>query len=234
MDSSIARAQELLKNYRPSRELLEKLKSLQIGAIVGPAGSGKDTLREALIQAHPETYQRLLSTTSRPRRPYEKDGEEYYFSTAETMLAGIEAGEYLQAATPHDLQISGIHQDMLLHVDDAKISLPIIVVDTETEIRRLAPQMKSVFLIPPSVEILKERINIDRALSVNEITRRLSSAVYEITCALQRPHYYFIETATVDGAVHEADMFFRMGQRSDVTNFQARRTAQVILRKLQS
>ncbi len=229
MDPQIARAKELLASYRPRPELLAKLAQLKLAMLVGPAGSGKDTLRNELLRLHFDSYQKLLSDTSRPMRPGEQEGEEYYFKSAESILKDIQAGEYLQAALPHGRQISGIHHDTLLKLDEAKISVPILVVDTEREVRHLVPHAKTIFLVPPSIDELRKRLYTGRNLSMDEIAKRLDSAEYEIKEALKTPEYYFIVSQTIPQTFAAADAYLRLGQRSEVVNLQARLVAQHIL-----
>jgi len=232
MDPKLTHAKELLQTYKPKAELLAKLAQVKLGILVGPAGSGKDTLRDALMKLHPDSYQKLLSDTSRPKRPGEREGDEYYFKPFDSILGGLEKGDYLQGAVVHEQQLSGIHHDTLQRLDDAKISLPILVVATEREIHHLAPHAKAIFLVPPSAEVLRSRLYKGRNLSMEEIARRLSSAKREITQALTIPEYYFIVTDTIPETVKAADEYLRLGQRSEVHNLQARITAQKVLSEL--
>jgi len=232
MDQKLQHTKELLTSYKPKAELLAKVAQLKLGILVGPAGSGKDTLRDELIKVHSDSYQKLLSNTSRPMRPGEKEGDEYYFKSFDAMLTGLEHGDYLQGAVIHEQQLSGIHHDTLQNLDDAKISLPIVVVATEREIHHLAPHARTIFLVPPSAGELRSRLYKGRNLSMEEIARRLSSAKREITQALTIPDYYFIVTDTIPETVKAADEYLRLGQRSEVHNLQARITAQKVLSEL--
>jgi guanylate kinase len=70
-------------------------KSIPVFVITGPSGAGKGTLIKRLLERHPE-LEVAVSATTRPQRPSEENGREYWFLSEEEFVARIEAGEFLE------------------------------------------------------------------------------------------------------------------------------------------
>jgi guanylate kinase len=70
-------------------------KSIPVFVITGPSGAGKGTLIKRLVERHPE-LEIAVSATTRPQRPSEENGREYWFLSEQDFVARIEAGEFLE------------------------------------------------------------------------------------------------------------------------------------------
>ncbi|HUS25985.1 MAG TPA: hypothetical protein VMY99_01395 [Nevskiaceae bacterium] len=84
-------------NYRPSDEVLDKLKHITLVAVVGASGVGKTTLMKAAAQADP-ALQFVIADVSRRARPEERDGVDYNFCRKQDMLQRIKRHEYVNVA----------------------------------------------------------------------------------------------------------------------------------------
>jgi guanylate kinase len=226
--------EELLSRYQPSQELLEHLRNTRIGVIAGPAGSGKDTVRELLVTRYAEHYQKLLSETTRPPRPSEQDGREYWFKSEQEILEGLQKGIYLQGAIVHGQQVSVISGAALPPEDSHKIALPIWIVSTEMQMHVLKPDLRTVFLVPPSIDEMISRIQAGRSLSMDEIERRLQSSHAEFEAALNTERYYCVTSIQPDLTVQYVDAFLRTSSRDSDVDAAARYNISTILQQLNS
>ncbi|MFS8867977.1 guanylate kinase [Synechococcus sp. H65.1] len=147
--------------------------------LTGPSGVGKGTLVSHLRQRHPELYF-SVSVTTRPPRPGEQEGVNYYFRTREEFLSLIEAGELLEWAqyagnfygTPRQIVFEKLSQgqDVLLEIELAGAR----------QVRKLCPDAIRIFLSPPSLEELERRIRQRGQDSEDSIECRLQQARKEL------------------------------------------------------
>ena len=166
--------------------------------VSGPSGAGKTTLinkvREQLEPIGIRLYFSVSHTTRNPR-PGEIDGKNYYFVTPEKFSAMAEAGEFLEWAHVHEQRygtsrmevVDRLHrgEDVILDIDYQGASQ--IAKDRDLKERKL-----NVFIFPPSLEALEQRLR-DRGLnSDQEIETRLQKAMDEITAGKDFYRYVII------------------------------------------
>ncbi|MEN1726919.1 MAG: guanylate kinase [Pseudomonadota bacterium] len=147
--------------------------------VAAPSGAGKTSLMRALLQRCPKLAL-SVSDTTRPARRDEVDGEQYHFLSVEEFEAGIEAGDYLEHA-----QVFGNYygtrkdrvealweqgRDVLLEID----------VQGARQVREQYPGLCSMFILPPSMKILAERLRGRDTDSPEVIERRLGEARAEL------------------------------------------------------
>jgi guanylate kinase len=166
--------------------------------VSGPSGAGKTTLinrvRDQLRKLNLELYFSVSHTTRRPR-PGEVHGKNYYFVTHEEFRRMIDNGEFLEWAHVHE-QLYGTSkmevlsrlrrgEDVILDIDYQGARQ--IANDAELSERSL-----NVFIFPPSLDILEQRLR-DRGLnSDQEIETRLRKAIDEIDAGKEFYHYVII------------------------------------------
>lgn len=148
--------------------------------VSGPSGSGKDTLLCELFARHPD-LRFSISSVTRPMRPGEEEGRKYHFISREEFLRGLEAGEFLEhneymgnyygtPKAPVDACLAA-GEDMILEVD----------VNGARAVRKLMPQAVSVFIMPPSFSVLRQRLSARGTESEEVVAGRLRTAVAEIS-----------------------------------------------------
>jgi guanylate kinase len=154
--------------------------------ISGPSGGGKTTLFEQLIAARPEMT-RAVTCTTRPPRPGERDGVDYYFLTAESFLRRVQAGNFLEHATVHGHSYGTLKSEVLGKIRQGKDVLLNVDVQGASAIRAKALEdaelklaLVSVFLTPPSMALLENRLRNRATDSESTIQKRLSAARQEI------------------------------------------------------
>jgi guanylate kinase len=154
--------------------------------ISAPSGGGKTTLCELLLKARP-AMSRAITCTTRPPRPGERDGVDYHFFTAAEFLKRVQAGNFLEHATVYGnsygllkselLEKLRAGQDVLLNMDVQGAATIRAQAEAEPELRRA---LVTVFLTPPSLEILAERLKKRGADAEAVVQKRLAVARQEI------------------------------------------------------
>ena len=155
--------------------------------ISAPSGGGKTTLCEALLKENPTTVLRAITCTTRAPRPGEKDGVDYYFLDAADFLKRVQAGNFLEHATVHGNSYGTLKSEVLNKLRQGKDVLLNIDVQGAASIRAKAESdddireaLVTIFLAPPSLAILEERLKKRDSDSPANIQKRLSVARHEI------------------------------------------------------
>ena len=149
--------------------------------ISAPSGAGKTTLIESLLEHSSKRNLRLgISCTTRSKRKNETNGESYFFKTKEEFQEMSEKEELLESAevfgnfygTPRKWVEEQLNKDIdiILELDW----------QGEKQIKENYPDAVSIFILPPSLEDLKERLNKRNQDSEGDIKKRLAQAKIEI------------------------------------------------------
>ena len=151
-----------------------------------PSGTGKTTLCQQLMATHPNMT-RAITCTTRPPRPGEKDGVDYYFLDAGMFLKRVQAGNFLEHATVHGNSYGTLKSevldkmrqgaDVVLNVDVQGAAAIRKQAESEAELRRA---LVTVFLAPPSMAVLQDRLKKRGVDEAAAIQKRLSAARQEI------------------------------------------------------
>lgn len=166
-----------------------------------PSGGGKTTLSENVLRVNSNLVRAITCTTRQPRGS-EIDGIDYYFLDATTFLKRVQAGNFLEHATVYGNSYGTLKsevlgklrqgKDILLNVDVQGAAAIRARADTEPELKR---SLVTVFLTPPSLAILDERLLKRGTDSEAARQKRLSVAKQEI--AQWRHFDYLIISTTV-------------------------------------
>ncbi len=145
----------------------------------GPSGVGKDTVLRALFELQP-ALRYSVSYTTRPPRPGEVDGESYSFVDEPTFRGMAERKEFLEWAEVH----GHLYGTSVAHVQQVldrgeDIVLKIDVKGAAYVCRRFGDAI-SIFLLPPSEQVLRERLEARQTEEPEEIARRVADAVKEL------------------------------------------------------
>ena len=149
---------------------------MKLFVVTGPSGAGKGTLIRALIERR-DDLEVAISATTRPQRPGEEDGHDYYFLTEEEFLGRIEAGDFLE----HVVYVSGQRYGTL-RSEVARIHAvgKSVVLELETKGARAVRDAESsavtIFIAPPSFAELERRLRERATESSGEIDERLELA----------------------------------------------------------
>ena len=169
--------------------------------ISGPSGGGKTTLCEQLL-AKRSNIIRAITCTTRDPRPGEQDGVDYYFLDAATFLKRVQAGNFLEHATVHGNSYGTLKSEVLSKLRQGLDVVLNVDVQGAAAIREhaehdpeLRPTLLTVFLTPPSLAILEQRLRKRGLDAPGVIQKRLSVAKQEI--AQWRHFDYLIMSATI-------------------------------------
>jgi guanylate kinase len=169
--------------------------------VSAPSGGGKTTLCQQLLAARPDMT-RAITCTTRPPRPGEQDGVDYYFLDAASFLKRVQAGNFLEHATVFGNSYGTLKSEVLGKLRQGKDVLLNIDVQGAATIRQkvgedaeLRDALVSIFLTPESMAVLEQRLRRRATDSEVVIQKRLSVARQEI--AQWRHFDYLLISGTV-------------------------------------
>ncbi len=168
--------------------------------VSGPSGSGKDTVLNEVFKMHPEV-RFSISNVTRAMREGEVANGKYHFITREQFEAALENGEILE----HNVYLGNYYGTPKKPVDDAikdgaEIVLEIDINGART-VKKKCPEAVSVFIMPPSFEVLRARLSGRGTESDEQINGRLSIALGEIAAADE--YDYIVVNDRLETAVDE-------------------------------
>ncbi len=156
--------------------------------VSAPSGSGKSTIVNYLMQEHPEFRLAFsVSATSRPMRGKEKDGEDYYFLSPEEFRERIRKDEFLEYEEVYEGCFYGTLKSQ---IEEKLAAGKNVVFDVDVKgginiKRHYGDEALSIFIQPPSVEELRERLIRRKTDGMAQIEERVAKAAYEMTFAEQ-------------------------------------------------
>lgn len=143
--------------------------------ISAPSGAGKTSLVRALLATRPNLVV-SVSHTTRPPRPQEVDGRDYYFVTPERFAELIRQDAFLEHARVFDNWYGTGAQQLRERLDAGLDVLLEIDWQGARQVRRARPDCISIFILPPSPAALEQRLRERRTDSAQTIARRLADA----------------------------------------------------------
>ena len=147
--------------------------------VTGPSGAGKGTLVSHLLEKRPECVF-SVSATTRPRRSTEVDGREYHFLTREEFEKRRAAGWFLEMAEVHGNLYGTPVVEVDARVRDGKVVVLDVDVQGGASVRRVRPDAVSVFVYPPSLASLRERLESRGTDAPEVIEERMRNAPGEL------------------------------------------------------
>ncbi|MCI6956086.1 MAG: guanylate kinase [Candidatus Faecousia sp.] len=146
--------------------------------ISGASGVGKGTVLKEVMKRR-QDLRFSVSATTRPPRPSEVDGREYYFVTRERFEEMIRNGEFLEY-DEHNSNYYGTPRRQALE----KLEEGSVLLDIEpkgaAQVRQSAPEATLIFIMPPSMEELERRLRDRNDTPEDQIEMRLKRAVWEM------------------------------------------------------
>lgn len=163
-----------------------------------PSGAGKTTIYRRLM-AERSDIGYSVSCTTRPPRPGEVDGVDYHFLTPDAFAQKRAAGAFAEHATVHDHSYGTLRTEVQKVLSGGKHVIMDIDVQGAAQFARAFPQSVLIFIIPPSIDVLVERLNRRGTESRDVLLTRLRNAQGELH-EIGRYHYV-VENDDLDHAV---------------------------------
>ena len=148
--------------------------------ISAPSGAGKTSLVHALLNINPQIDLSVSYTTRQPRTG-EVDGKDYHFVSREHFLSMAQRGEFLESAEVYG-NLYGTSQSWITQ-ENAKDRDILLEIDWQgaAQVRKLFPHCVTIFILPPSMEALEQRLNGRGKDNASVIEKRLSAAREDVS-----------------------------------------------------
>lgn len=171
--------------------------------ISGPSGAGKTSICDALLKRLPNARW-SVSATTRPRRGHEIDGQHYRFVTPAEFDRMLSAGELLE----HAEYLGQRYGTPRKPVEEAIAAGDYIILEIEVQggaqVARQMPSAIRIFVLPPTMETLKARLEGRQTESAALQQKRLAEADGEIAFARNSGHYqHFITNDILEDSVQQ-------------------------------
>ncbi len=150
--------------------------------ITAPSGAGKTSITRFLLNKYPKFAFSISAATRKPRGE-EKDGVDYYFISAEDFQQKIENNEFVEWEMVYEGKYYGTLKSELQRIWDAGC-IPILDIDVKGAIhveQQFLKSTLSIFIEPPSIDALKERLQARGTETQESIDARINKAAYEIS-----------------------------------------------------
>ncbi|MBS4871466.1 MAG: guanylate kinase [Peptoniphilus sp. oral taxon 375] len=168
----------------------------------GPSGSGKGTVSAALMEKNKE-IKYSTSVTTRTPRPGEVNGENYFFATMEEFEKMVENDELLEHAHVHTNYYGTPKEFVFNQINQGEIVLLEIDVQGALQVKDKYKEAVFIFLLPPSMDELLDRIRKRGTETEEDIETRFSNAFKELDFVGE--YDYFVVNDSVDQAAKDIE-----------------------------
>jgi len=181
---------------KKSYELLGNLKKGLAFIVSAPAGTGKTTLVKRLVKEF-SCVVASVSSTTRKSRPGEHNGRDYHFLTEKEFKDKMVAGDFLEYVQLYDCFYGTSRSEVLKQLEEGKHV--ILTIDTQgaEQLKNIFPAV-TIFIEPPSVDVLRKRLVNRHTESLERIEERLEWAKKEMLAASK--YDYIIVNDNLDTA----------------------------------
>ncbi|MDO5759898.1 MAG: guanylate kinase, partial [Bacteroidota bacterium] len=153
--------------------------------VSAPSGTGKTTILHKLFEVFPNMFSFSVSATTRQKRENEKHGEHYYFLSQEEFDNKIKNSEFLEYENVYEGLSYGTLKSEIQRINSLE-KIAVFDVDVKGGVnikQQLKDRAVSVFFMPPSIEVLKQRLLHRNTETEESLNKRLQRAELEIKYA---------------------------------------------------
>jgi guanylate kinase len=169
-------------------------------AISAPSGCGKTTILKQILKIFPDLYF-SVSATTRPKRETETDGKDYFFLTKKEFQEHLDADDFVEWNEHFENRYGTLKSNIAKHVKEGEDIIFDLDVNGSINIKKYDPDSVTVFIKPPDIKTLRERLLNRGTENENTIEIRLKRAEEEI----EKSKYfdYIIVNDDLDTAITE-------------------------------
>ncbi len=168
-----------------------------------PSGAGKSTISRALLEKHPDLTM-SVSATTRPMRPGEVEGKDYYFIDKAKFEDMVADGDFLEHAQVFDNYYGTPRPPVVKALEQGKDVLFDVDWQGTQQLRQNArDDLVSIFILPPSVEELERRLYARAQDPADVVKKRMAKATSEMSHWAE--YDYIIINEAIEHSVREAE-----------------------------
>ena len=178
--------------------------------VSAPSGCGKDTVVSRVMEQLGDKAAVSVSMTTRSMRPGETEGVNYYYVSLDEFKEHIENGDMLEYACYGSNYYGTPIKPVKDKLAEGKIIFLIIEVEGGGNVKKIFPDAKKIFIVPPSMKELENRLRNRGTDSEESILERLKIAETELERANE--YDYIVENSVLEDAVSDVMSIIRSGQ----------------------
>lgn len=197
---------EKIDSYAPTESVKELVHSTKIALLVGITGAGKDTIKHELLKN--DDFRDIISHTTRAPRMnagvMEIDGVDYHFISLDEAEKNLNEHQYVEAKCVHGTVYATPVSEIRAAHETGKVAITDIDVQGVAEYKHMSSQVVAIFILPPDFDTWQDRLMKRYQTNeeyLNEWPKRRTSAISELTNALEVPYYHFVINDLLDRAV---------------------------------
>ena len=168
--------------------------------VSGPSGAGKDTICQKLIKDDSNIWMSVSMTTRKPR-PLEKDGVDYFFVSSEEFENKINDNTFLEYASYNDNYYGTPKDKVEEKLNEGKDVILVIDINGAINIKKIIPSALFIFIMPPDMETLKNRLIGRKTESKDKVVKRFITAYNEVNN--YKKYNYVVVNDKVEDAVNK-------------------------------
>ncbi len=168
--------------------------------VSGPSGAGKDTICQKLIKENSNIWMSVSMTTRKPR-PLEKDGVDYFFVSSEEFENKINDNTFLEYASYNDNYYGTPKDKVEEKLNEGKDVILVIDINGAINIKKIIPSALFIFIMPPDMETLKNRLISRKTESKDKVVKRFITAYNEVNN--YKKYNYVVVNDKVEDAVNK-------------------------------
>lgn len=168
--------------------------------VSGPSGAGKDTICHKLIKENSNIWMSVSMTTRKPR-PLEKEGVDYFFVSSEEFENKINDNTFLEYASYNDNYYGTPKDKVEKKLNEGKDVILVIDINGAINIKKIIPSALFIFIMPPDMETLKNRLIGRKTESKDKVVQRFITAYNEVNN--YKKYNYVVVNDKVEDAVNK-------------------------------
>lgn len=168
--------------------------------VSGPSGAGKDTICQKLIKENSNIWMSISMTTRKPRL-LEKDGVDYFFVSSEEFENKINDNTFLEYASYNDNYYGTPKDKVEEKLNEGKDVILVIDINGAINIKKIIPSALFIFIMPPDMETLKNRLIGRKTESKDKVVQRFITAYNEVNN--YKKYNYVVLNDKVEDAVNK-------------------------------